>query len=301
MYNRRVVIIIPYFGKFPVWFDLYLFSCSRQKDVDFLFYTDCDHSIYPQYDNVIYHDMQYDEYCKLASDFLGVNFYPENPYKICDLRPYLAQIHEKDISKYEWWGYADVDVVYGDLSILINQRLLAKYDIITTHADRLAGHFTIIRKSSKYTTIGYQIDDWRRKLESPLGLGVDEHDYTKIVRPGVIGLFKLYRGINRIFKVDLYDFFKIPNWVLSKFSRLFIKEYHTSDKPKDGEIWTYDLDSGILMDPCGKSLPYLHFLFFKKTPFWAPIHYWKDGFWKVNDGVKSGRVLFTNRDVTYEP
>lgn len=38
---QRVAIIIPYFGKWPVWMDFYLYTCSRQQNVDFLFFTDC--------------------------------------------------------------------------------------------------------------------------------------------------------------------------------------------------------------------------------------------------------------------
>ena len=39
---NRVALITPYFGEFPIWFDLYLYSCSLQHDiVDYYFYTDC--------------------------------------------------------------------------------------------------------------------------------------------------------------------------------------------------------------------------------------------------------------------
>ena len=301
MIKNRVAIIIPYFGTFPVWFDLYLYSCSLQKYVDFVFFTDCDYSNHQSYENVIFNGISYEDYCKCVSMALGIDFHPDNPYKICDSRPFLGIIHGRDIVRYDWWGYADIDVIYGDLSMLVNQETLKRYDIITTHADRLAGHFTIVRKSSQYTSIGYMIENWKEKLESPLGLGVDEHDFTKVVRPGIIHLFRLYRLINKVINITQYDFFKIPNFVLSFFSKIFIKEYYTSPMPKDGEVWRYNLENCELKSPNGKQLPYLHFLFFKKTPFWSPQNYWRDGFWKVENGTRSGKVLFSNKEVIYEP
>lgn len=33
----KKLIIIPYFGKFSNYFDLYLYSISRNEDIDFLF------------------------------------------------------------------------------------------------------------------------------------------------------------------------------------------------------------------------------------------------------------------------
>lgn len=38
---KKAAIIIPYFGKFPEWFNLYLYSCKKNPEVDFIFYTDC--------------------------------------------------------------------------------------------------------------------------------------------------------------------------------------------------------------------------------------------------------------------
>lgn len=37
----KYAIIIPYFGKWPVWFDLYLKSARENECIDFYFFTDC--------------------------------------------------------------------------------------------------------------------------------------------------------------------------------------------------------------------------------------------------------------------
>lgn len=45
----KKLIIIPYFGKFSNYFDLYLYSISRNEDIDFLFFTDADVASYPSF------------------------------------------------------------------------------------------------------------------------------------------------------------------------------------------------------------------------------------------------------------
>lgn len=74
-YNRisdnQICIIVPYFGLFPVWFDLYLYPCSRQKNIDFIFFTDC---TIPKvvYDNTIFISVSFDDYCTYISGKLNI-------------------------------------------------------------------------------------------------------------------------------------------------------------------------------------------------------------------------------------
>ena len=58
-----------------------------------------------------------------------------------------------------------------------------------------------------------------------------------------------------------------------------------------------------MTSPNRKKLPYLHFLFFKKTPFYQTDIYWKDDFWKVSDSTINqgkGFIIFTNKEVFYK-
>lgn len=57
----KKLIIIPYFGKFSNYFDLYLYSISRNEDIDFLFFTDADVASYPSYRNIRFVKMSWKE------------------------------------------------------------------------------------------------------------------------------------------------------------------------------------------------------------------------------------------------
>ena len=51
--KAEICMLIPYFGKFPEWFNLYLYSCSKVKKIDFwlLFFI----SIHYRFDTVLYY------------------------------------------------------------------------------------------------------------------------------------------------------------------------------------------------------------------------------------------------------
>lgn len=296
----KIAMLFPYFGKFPEWFDLYLYSCSKNPNIDFIFYTDCT-TEFTLPSNVTFRMMAFDDFCCQVSSVLGIQFHPKSPYKICDLRPFFGQIFKQDLMKYDFWGYGDIDLVYGDLSPLLKKT--NKYDLVTCHADRIAGHFTIIRKESSYTNLCYKIYNWKERLEEEWVYGMDEHDLTTLVYPFTRYIWSAYRRIGKRLGFIYYNFFRIFNVFFNTVSRHYLQEYYTSILPDNGERWMYELETGKMINPDGIELPYLHFLFFKKTQFYDAETYWKIGFWQVQskDILNGyGKVIFTNEEVVYE-
>jgi hypothetical protein len=59
--------------------------------------------------------------------------------------------------------------------------------------------------------------------------------------------------------------------------------------PEPGVVFRYDLETLRFLNGKGKStyvpknfqMPYLHFLFFKKTPFYETERYWKPGYFQI--------------------
>ena len=114
----RIAIFIPYFGNWPYWIDLYMHSCKKNKDVDFYFFTDCGiPSGFSGIDNLHFASVTFFDYCQLVSDRLGIDFHPQDSYKLCDLKPFYGHIHEGILEKgnYSFWGFGDVDLVWGDI------------------------------------------------------------------------------------------------------------------------------------------------------------------------------------------
>lgn len=143
---QKTAIIIPYYGKWPEWMDLYLYSCSKNPQLDFLIITDIE-TPHKVYSNTHFIYMTFEECCNRISQTLHVKFRPNDPYSFCACKPFYGIVFEHELVEYDWWGFGDIDLVYGDTSLLVNEKNLNKYDFITAHSDRFAGHFTIMRKN----------------------------------------------------------------------------------------------------------------------------------------------------------
>ena len=304
----KIAIIIPYFGKLPDWIDLFLYSCSCNAQIsknitcDWFIFTDnrIPNIVYP---NIHCVNIEFRQYCEYVSEVLKIDFHPETTYKLCDLKPFYGILHKDKLINFTHWGFGDLDLCYGDLSVVVNETNLNKYDVLTTHADRVAGHFTIIRLNSSFTDLCLNIKDWKLKLVDKTVIGLDELDWTILVRPSFVWWWRIYRYFISCFNVGRYSFMKIPNRIHNTHSKTFIKEFNTSPLPKNGERWIWDVKNNHMINPSGNEIPYLHFLFFKKTPFWNTPNYWKPGFYCLPQDIsviKNGYVYFDNKAISYQ-
>lgn len=97
----KVAQIIPYFGKWPEWIELYFYSCSRNPNIDFIFYTDCPLPK-QQYPNTIFHQCSYQRYSQIVSNRLCIDYHCQKPYKLTDLKPFIGVIHEPELRNYDF-------------------------------------------------------------------------------------------------------------------------------------------------------------------------------------------------------
>lgn len=311
---QRVAIIIPYFGKWPVWMDFYLYTCSRQQNVDFLFFTDCG---IPKtvYKNTIFMEIDYSTYCNKISDKLGIDFNNVPPYKLCDCRPFLGIIHEKELSKYEFWGFADIDLIYGNLNYMLNNENLNKYDFISSHSERIAGHLTVIRNIKKYNNACFYIPNWKEKLLLKNLCALDESIYFgMIINPCYKFILSSYYHIfKHIYQRNKYRYFDLAQKITQPFhKKSLFKERYTTPIPKVGQKWKYNLKTGEIIVPhdAWYNMPsdggkiYLHFLFFKKTIYRKTNFYWKDDFYKIpknfNFDKETGTIVISTDGIYLE-
>ena len=136
-----------WFGPFPFWMPYTLASIRKNKDIDFIFFTD-NEAPKNALKNCKFNLISFENYKNLVSQNLGINFTPEKPYKLCDIKPAYGLIHKEEISNYDFWGFCDIDVVFGDLRYFLNNELLTKYEFFSSFGTRVAGHFTIMKTMS---------------------------------------------------------------------------------------------------------------------------------------------------------
>ena len=72
--------------------------------------------------------MSFSEFSAFVSDRLHINFQPEGPYKCCDIKPVMGYLLEDQIKVYDFWGFGDLDVIYGNLREYYTDLLLDNSD-----------------------------------------------------------------------------------------------------------------------------------------------------------------------------
>ncbi len=138
---KKCTFIVPYFGKLPDSFPVFLKTCSFNKKYDWLVFTDDKRSFdYPE--NVIRIDMTFEDVKKLAQSKFDFPICLDQPYKLCDYKPAYGYIFEEYIAKYPFWGHCDLDTIMGNLDKLIDDDLYDKYDKLFC-----LGHMILYRNS----------------------------------------------------------------------------------------------------------------------------------------------------------
>lgn len=175
--QKSICIVSCYFGKFPVYFKLWLKSCSYNPTVDFLIYTDCDYSEeLPS--NVSIKKITLKEIKNRATEVVGFPVSLEKAYRLCDYKPLFGEIFKSDLKKYNFWGYCDLDIIIGNIRKYITDDLLNKYDKINRW-----GHLSFLRNTEECNG-RYKLDSarygYKEVLTHTRDFGFDEYDYTSI-------------------------------------------------------------------------------------------------------------------------
>lgn len=133
---KSIVIIFPYFGKLPVQYKMWRASALYNKTIDFMFFTDAD--VEPA-GNIIVHKMKFEEFRQIIQAVFDFPIVLDRPYKLCEYKQAYGYALQKYIPKYDYWGFGDLDLVYGDIRCFITDEVL-KYKFILGW-----GHLTIMR------------------------------------------------------------------------------------------------------------------------------------------------------------
>ena len=247
--------------------ELYLDSIRRNPKIHFLFITDCETSALENISNVIIQKSSFEIYIGRYKDVLGSDIQIPNPYKICDLRPFFGIIHKKDIEGYDFFGWTDVDLLFGNIRSFYNDEILQKSDVLSTHQNRLSGHLALLKTTLYYRTIGYKIYNWKTALQNPDFVGIDEHGITNALT--MTFWDKVSEKLKQKWISKLFLFIQ-----KQKTKRFYFKEQYTtpfiSIRWLDGtvnsqhpDVWYYE--NGYVTNHRDKdrSFLYIHFMNFK--------------------------------------
>lgn len=264
-----IIVFIPYFGKWPVWIDLFFDSVRRNKTIDFLIYTDCDINEFENLPNVSFRNISFEDYLKEINNKLSISFNPPNAYKICDLRPMFGFIHKEEFRDYDFYGWCDLDLVFGNIREFYTHEILSTYNVLSTHDDRISGHFVLFRNIEKNRKMFEKIYRWKEALLNLEFVGIDEWGLTRAYTDTIID------KINDKFKLNIKN--KFTDYLkYRKTKGLYFKEQYTTPfipKPwLDGTMnsaqpneWYYNQGEITNSRDKGRKFIYLHFMNFKSS------------------------------------
>lgn len=172
-----IAVLIPYFGRWPEWAPLFFETVRRNATIHFLVFTDCDTEDL-QAPNIHVHACSLPEYVTLVKERVDVAFDPPDAYKLCDLRPLFGTIHEPELRDFDFYGWCDTDLLFGDIRAFYTGEVLARHDVLSTHAHRISGHFALFRNTRRNREMYRRIYAWRDALRRPEFVGIDEHGIT---------------------------------------------------------------------------------------------------------------------------
>ena len=165
--HKKIAVIVPYFGTLPNYFSLWVNSVKNNPEIDFLVYSNnkCDYEV----NNLIWHEISFEDIRSKINKAVGFKVRLDNPYKLCDFRPAYGDIFYDDIKEYEFWGFCDIDLIFGNIHNFITEEILETYDKIGSH-----GHFVLYRNTSYIRNLYKYKDYYKTVFTIPINTSFDE-------------------------------------------------------------------------------------------------------------------------------
>lgn len=142
--KNKVCFIVVWLGKLPEYMPIWIQTIEKNKNFDFLLFTD-DPNVYSLKisENLIIREVTLSSFITKAQEVLNTTVNIERAYRLCDFRPMFGLIFSEYLREYDFWGYCDLDLVFGDIGKFVTDQEISEYDAFFN-----GGHFTLIRNNS---------------------------------------------------------------------------------------------------------------------------------------------------------
>jgi hypothetical protein len=162
--QKKIALIIPYFGALPTYFSYFAESISHSLDIDVLLFTDAriEHAV-PG--NIKVYPYTLSEFNGLACRVLSTQVSVSSPYKLCDFKPMYGILFQEYIRDYEFWAFGDIDLVYGDLMHFLAP-LMRENDIVSCRKGWVSGSLCVLRNCAEVNSAYVCSASWQKSLAS---------------------------------------------------------------------------------------------------------------------------------------
>ena len=140
---KSIAYIIPYFGKLPKNFPLWLLGCKCNPTVNWIILTD-DKTIYDYPLNVRVIYTSYQNVVNRIKSHFNFEVLIDRPWRLSLFKPAYGEIFAEELQGYDFWGYCDIDLMWGNIRNFYTEDVL-------DHHDRVGflGHSTLYRNNKE--------------------------------------------------------------------------------------------------------------------------------------------------------
>jgi hypothetical protein len=181
MANVTTIMITPYFGELPPWFDAFKenFDATLGKQgYSWLLDTDID------------------SFRDRVRAKLGIE-YPGLPGtgKVWDYRGALGFLYEDEIKDFTWWGHMDFDMCFGDVSKWVTDEFLSNLDVHSNHDVYVCGCWSLYRNTEEVNKLFMQFPEWKEKMIHPEPNGWVENEFSRTLeKSGLRYAYTFWQG-----------------------------------------------------------------------------------------------------------
>ncbi|TGE25514.1 hypothetical protein E5K00_10070 [Hymenobacter aquaticus] len=175
--QHSICLVICYFGRsWPAYFPHFLASCAANPTVSFLVFTNLAAPPAPPNTRFV-HLPDLAAFNALASRTLGFPVAVTDPYKLCDLKPAYGVIFAEYLASYAFWGYCDIDLLFGDIRRFLPAPVLDHHDVLSAVAQYPAGFFLLFRNTPAISRLFMRSPDYQRVFQSARHFCFDECNF----------------------------------------------------------------------------------------------------------------------------
>lgn len=137
---KRILLFMAYYGNLPNYFNLWLKAAEFNRSIDFCLITDCIESKESLPSNVRLLPLSFDAFKKKVQDKFPFSISIKTYGRVSQFRPAFAYIFPEEVAGYDWWGFVECDLIFGNMRSFLKDALLTQYDKIFCR-----GHFMLFR------------------------------------------------------------------------------------------------------------------------------------------------------------
>ncbi|MDA6069339.1 hypothetical protein NJT12_06875 [Flavobacterium sp. AC] len=174
----KIALINCYIGPLPWFFNFFLKSCESNPTIDFLLFTDniIDYKT-PHNVKIIPITLSY--FNQLSTAKLGFEIEVEKPYKLCDYKPAFGVIFSSYLTKYDFWGITDLDVIYGRIREFMTEEVFEEFDIICVRHDFITACCMLFRNNDYINNLFKKSKDYHLIFTSQKNYAFDETNFEQ--------------------------------------------------------------------------------------------------------------------------